>query len=103
MNRIADAIYAWLEGYNFLPERLEGLYEIINHYRDISKHQLALHFYNLALVRLKEKHDIDNYLFLHNDVYKYKLDYEYTIIACYVGINNINDNVVTILNKFKND
>jgi tetratricopeptide (TPR) repeat protein len=99
MNRIADAIYAWLEGYNFLPERLEGLYEIINHYRDTSKHKLALHFYNLALDRLKEKYDIDNYLFLHNDVYKYKLDYEYTIIACYVGINNINDNVVTILNN----
>ena len=98
MNKINDAIITWLNGYDYFPERLEGLFEIINHYRNISKHKLALHFYNLALDRLKEKHDIDSYLFLHNDVYTYKLYYEYTIIACYVGIKNINDQVISILN-----
>jgi tetratricopeptide (TPR) repeat protein len=99
MNKISDAIYTWLEGYDYLPERLEGLYEIIHHYRNISKHKLALHFYELAIKILNEKHNIDNYLFLHNDIYKYKLDYEYTIIACYVDIKNINDKVVSILNR----
>jgi hypothetical protein len=99
LDKIPDAIYSWLEGYNYLPERLEGLYEIIQHYRNISKHKLALHFYELAIKILNEKHNIDDYLFLHNDIYKYKLDNEYTIIACYVGIKNINDQVVSILNK----
>ena len=41
----------------------------------------------------------DFFLFLHNDVYTYKLDYEFTIFAAYVGTNNINDQVVTILNN----
>ena len=102
LNKIADAISCWLEGYNFLPKRIENLYEIIHHYRNISKHRLALTFYEIADKVIKENHNRDNYLFLHNDVYTYKLALEYTIFSSYVGIKNINDQVITVLNNCSN-
>jgi tetratricopeptide (TPR) repeat protein len=93
------AIYSWMNGYDYLPERLEGLYEIINHYRFESKHKLCFNFYQLALNILNKNNNIDGYLFLHKDVYSFQLLYEFTIIALYVGITNINKEVVTILNN----
>lgn len=99
MGNICEAIYAWMNGYDFLPDRLEGLYEIINHYRLISKHKLTHNFYKLALDILNKNHNIDQYLFLHKDIYSYKLYYEYSIIAAYVGVKNINDEIVIILNN----
>jgi tetratricopeptide (TPR) repeat protein len=92
------AIYSWMNGYDYLPERLEGLYEIINHYRNSSKHKLCFNFYQLAQNILKKNDNIDGYLFLHKDVYSFQILYEFTIIALYVGIKNINNEVVTILN-----
>jgi tetratricopeptide (TPR) repeat protein len=101
MGKISDAIIAWMNAYDYLPVRVENLYEIINHYRHTSKSKLAEIFYNIAKESLnKNKHiDKDSFLFLHNDVYTYKLDYEFTIFASYIGINNINDQVVTVLNN----
>jgi tetratricopeptide (TPR) repeat protein len=98
LNKNAEAIIAWLNGYNHFPKRIENLYEISKHYRNISKHRLSEHFYNLANGIIAEKHDIDNYLFLHKDVYDFKLNYEFTIIAAYIGIHNINDKIISILN-----
>ena len=102
LNKIADAISCWLEGYNFLPKRIENLYEIIHHYRNISKQRLALTFYEIADKVIKENHNRDDFLFLHNDVYTYKLALEYTIFSSYVGIKNINDQVITVLNNCSN-
>jgi tetratricopeptide (TPR) repeat protein len=103
MGKIADAIFAWMNAYDFLPSRVENLYEIINHYRNTSKSKLAGLFYNMSkqsLIKNKDKNiDRDSFLFLHNDVYTYKLDYEFTIFAAYIGVNNINDQVVTVLNN----
>jgi tetratricopeptide (TPR) repeat protein len=99
LGKISYAIYNWLAAYDFLPIRIENLYEIVNHYRNTSKSKLAGHFYDMAQVVLKKNEDRDNFLFLHNDVYTYKLEYEFTIFALYIGINNINDQVVKILNK----
>ena len=96
---ISNAITAWMEGYDCLPERLEGLYQIIMHYRIISKHKLALLFYELAIKILQKNNHIDGYLFLHKDVYSYKLYYEYSIIAAWLGIKNINDELIIILNN----
>ena len=94
-----DAITYWMEGYDYYPQRLEGLYEIIKHYRVISKHKLADLFYKKAIEILNLNHNRNSYLFLHNDVYTSKLYYEYTIIALYVGHKNINDEVVKVLNN----
>ena len=101
MGKIADAIFTWMNAYDFLPSRTENLYEIINHYRHISKSKLAEFFYNMAKDSLNKNKNVnrDSYLFLHNDIYTYKLDYEFTIFAAYVGVDNINDQVVTILNN----
>jgi tetratricopeptide (TPR) repeat protein len=99
LDKIAEAINCWLDAYNYLPKRIENLYEIIYHYRIIGKQKLAMVFYEIALKILKEKHNRDEFLFLHNDVYTYKLALEYTIFSCYVGIKNINDQVVTVLNN----
>ena len=99
MGKMNDAICAWMEGYNYYSERIESLYEIIKYYRYISKHKLCAIFYKIAEEILNKKLNRDKYLFLHADVYKYKLYYEYTIFACYLGIQNINNEVVEILNN----
>jgi len=105
LGKISDAIFAWMNAYDFLPVRVESLYQIISHCRYTSKWKLGEIFYNLAKDTLnKNKHiDRDSFLFLHDDIYKYKIDYEFTIFAAYVGINNINDKVVTILNNCVDD
>ena len=103
MNKFSDALYYWLEGYNYLPERLEGIYEIINHYRNISKHKLCKYFYNLALDILNQNHTRDSYLFLHNDIYTYKLYYEYTIFASYINVKNINNEIIKVFNNCNED
>jgi tetratricopeptide (TPR) repeat protein len=96
---IAKAICTWMDGYDYFPDRLEGLCEIITHYRIISKHKIALMFYNLADAVLKKKSNTDGYLFLYKDVYTFKIYYEYTIIASWLGIRNINDELVVYLNN----
>jgi hypothetical protein len=97
-NKIQDALWYIMEGYNYYPDRLEGLYEIMHYYRNNGKNRLALAIYNMCKDYLDVNKNRNDYLFLHNDVYKYKLFYEYTIIAYYVGIKNINNEIVTIMN-----
>ena len=101
LGKMPDAIFSWMNAYDHLPIRVENLYEIISHYRHTSKSKLGGFFYNMAKDSLnKNKHvDKDSFLFLHNDVYTYKLDYEYTIFAAYIGVSNINDQVVIVLNN----
>jgi tetratricopeptide (TPR) repeat protein len=98
-NKFSDALFYWLEGYNYYPERLEGIYEIIKHYRIISKHKLCMLFYKVAEEILNKNENKDSYLFLHNDIYSHKIYHEYTIFASYCGINNINNEIVHILNN----
>ena len=101
MGKINDAISTWLDGFDFYPERLEGLYQLITHYRIISKHNLCGFFYEIGKKILDKKLNRDNYLFLQNDVYSYKLFYEYTIFSAYLGVKIINDEVITIFNNCK--
>lgn len=101
-DRPAEAISHWLDGYNLHPNRVENIYEILKYYRIIGKHKTAKIFYDLAKSimagNLKQNKNIDGFLFLHKDIYTYKIDYEYTLIAAYLGIKNIADNVFHILN-----
>ena len=99
LDKVSDAIYYWMAGYEAYPERLEGLYEIIKHYRIIGKHKLCHLFYEISKKILDKNLNRDNYLFLHKDVYANKLYYEYTIIAAYIGVNNINNEVIQVLNN----
>lgn len=99
LNDMAKAIQYWLDAYNYFPDRLENLYEIVSHYRIIGKQKLAVMFYKVAKETLNRHLKIDDYLFLENCVYTYKLDYEYTIVASYTGVNNIDNEVVSIFNN----
>jgi tetratricopeptide (TPR) repeat protein len=101
MGNLPEAFFYWLEGFQFYNERLEGLYEMIKHYRNDSKHKLCNVFYESAIKILNKKHTREQYLFLQNDVYTHKLYYEYTIFACYLGIKNINNEIILILNNSK--
>ena len=99
LKNIPEYINALLDAYNYLPDRLEALHELISHYRHLGQNKVSKLFYDSAKQILNKNNNIDDYLFLSNDVYKYKLYYEYTIIAGYNNIKNINDEVITILNN----
>jgi tetratricopeptide (TPR) repeat protein len=99
MNKMDDAIKYWMEGYEIYPERLEGLYEVLQHYRLTSKHKLGDMIYQLARKILDLNKNRDQYLFLHNDVYNSRIYYEYTIIACYNGVKDINYEIMKVLNN----
>jgi len=103
LERTEEAICCWLDGYDFYQDRLEGLYEIIKHYRICSKHKLADIYYKIALNILNQNHNRDGYLFLHNDVYTYQIIYEYTIFSNYLGIKNIDNEIIKVFNWCKND
>jgi len=103
LGKMPEAIYTWLEGYNFWQYRLEGIYEIMNYYRNNSKHMLCSEFYKIAKAILDKKDNRDQYLFLHNDVYTYKLHYEYSICAAYTGVSNINNELITIFNNCEDE
>jgi tetratricopeptide (TPR) repeat protein len=98
MNNIKSAIYYWLNAHDLFPERIENLYQIIKHYRESGKQKLAYQFYKMALQELDKNDNRDFYLFLENDVYTYKLYYEYTVIAYYIGIKNIDNEFLKIVN-----
>lgn len=93
-----NAMWYWLEGYNFHPNRLEGLYEALHYCRNTSKHKLGLVIYKMCKEILDKKNNRNDYLFLYDDVYTFLLHYEYSIIAAYCGINNINNEIVEIFN-----
>ena len=95
----AEAFNYWMEGYNYYPDRLEGIYEMIKHYRVVGKYKLAEVFYEIAKKILDKNYNRSGYLFLHNDIYASKIYYEYSILAYYFGITNINDEVVKIFNN----
>jgi tetratricopeptide (TPR) repeat protein len=96
MNRMTEAINSWMNAFEVIPERIENLYEIIQHYRVIGKCKLAMAFYNMAMAQ--NFSNKDDFLFLHNDVYTYKLAYEYTIIASYLNTPQVNDAFVAVFN-----
>jgi glycosyltransferase involved in cell wall biosynthesis len=100
---IEKAIYYWLLGYNFYSDRIENLYSIVCHYRIEGKHKLAKMYYDIAVSILDKKINYSEFLFTEYNIYNYKLYIEYTIIVYYLGIKNINDKVIIILNYCKDE
>lgn len=85
------AIHHWLLGYNLMPNRLENIYELIKHYRETSKHVLAYTFYQLAIRADSMKTPSPPvFLFLENDVYDYKLHYEFSVFGYYHNPDHVN-------------
>jgi tetratricopeptide (TPR) repeat protein len=80
------ALYWWMQAFQFYPDRLENIYEIIRHHRERGDNKLANMFYQAAKPILESKRvkPLDH-LFLKRDVYDYLIDYEYTIFGYYCG------------------
>ena len=82
---IPNALFYWLEAYEYHQDRIENLYEIVIYYRQQAKHKLAYHYYRLAEYHRQQTKRNGDELFVFDDVYEYKLDYEFTIIGHYVA------------------
>ena len=82
LNDWPNALHWWLEGYNYHPERVENMHEIIHHYRVNGKNRLGFGIFNMCADRLKNCANQD-YLFYQRDVYEYKMHYELTIVGYY--------------------
>ena len=87
LNDMPNAVYYWLEAYNYFPDRIENLYEVIQYYRMKSNHKLAYAYYVMADHERNKTTDWDH-LFLQKDVYDYKIDYEMTILGYYCNRDN---------------
>lgn len=83
MGKMADALYYWMQAYNIIPNRLENLYKIVKHYRESGKNELAYMYYRLADTKRATLPKQVDFLFLENDIYDFKLDYEMSIIGYY--------------------
>lgn len=101
LDNMSEAINSWLEGFQYLPRRLEGIYQIIYYYRNQRKYLLAFQFYKMAQTYRNAILNEDDELFLIKDIYKYKLDFEASIIGYYLKIDNagMNNLCLEILNK----
>lgn len=80
------AIAAWMEAFQAYPNRIENLYEIVQHYRVTGKNNLSYWFYMIA-DRMRREHPEREYLFMQKDVYDFKLDYELSILGYYVNLD----------------
>jgi tetratricopeptide (TPR) repeat protein len=87
MGDMPNALNAWLEAYQYFPSRIENLYKIVNYYRCNNKYTLACSFYEIAKQELI-KNTAQDHLFLEKEIYDFKLDYEFTILAYYRNSNN---------------
>ena len=106
MENYDKAIYSWLEAIQVHPERLETIFKIIYHYRITNKPRIAMTFYKTIEEYLKKyitkTTNNSSFLFLENDIYTYKLYYEYIVIAFYNDIKKVENEIVYILSDCKN-
>ena len=73
---------SWIKAWTVRPNRVESLYELIHYYRCNSMWNYCKLYYETASRVVYPTNDV---LFVHKDVYNYKLLYEYTVFGYYVG------------------
>jgi tetratricopeptide (TPR) repeat protein len=83
LGRMAEAYRAWIDAIDVCPERIENLYEIIYDSRLSGKNHTAFYFYEIAKRAMGANPQLD-FLFTQADVYHWKLDFEFTIVAFYI-------------------
>ena len=102
--RIMDSenmLMCWLSAYQALPKRAESLYEIIKWYRYRGKNDICKMIYNTAK---NIPYPTDCSLFLHKDVYDYKLLEEYTIFGWHTYDRNLSSECFKLMKiKPKNE
>ncbi len=87
MGDMVNAVHYWMEAFQYFPQRLENLYEIVSYYRYVGKNHLAYMYCDMALKKLKMNMNPD-YLFLQKSVYDYKLLYEMSVVGYYCNMDN---------------
>jgi len=87
LKNMDSAIAAWLDGYQLYPRRIENLFEIVHYYRNENKPQLAYMFYVFA-DKMRKMYPQRDYLFMHKDIYDFKLDFELSIFGYYCNLDN---------------
>ena len=102
LNQPEKGIYWFLLGFDYFPERIENLYNVIKYYRYANKNKLAYHYCKIALDSIKNLDEIDKYLFVSLDAYVWGLYYEYIIVAFYNGIKHIDNKMVNVFNNCPN-
>ncbi len=90
LNKPMEAVNSWLDALQVCDRRIENLYEIVKYYREQGKNSLAYSFYVMADEIRKKYPANPNFLFLHKDVYDFKLDYELSIVGFYSNYKNYN-------------
>ncbi len=86
----------YVKGYSVLPKRAESLYELIKYHRIKGNHHLCQLYYNTA----KDiPYPADCSLFIHKDIYDYKLLEEYTIFGYYTGHRNLSSEMFELMKK----
>lgn len=95
------AVYWWIEAWMHRKTRAESLYQIIKYYRekDARHAYLAAHFYNIAK---NIPYPSQDQLFIQKAVYDYLLDYEYSILAYYMGWSIDYYRYLNLLGKHEN-
>ena len=85
----------WIKAWTVRPTRVESLYELIHYYRCNSQWNYCKLYYEMAK---KIAYPINDTLFIHKDIYEYKLLYEYSIFAYYIGERNIHNIFTSLMN-----
>lgn len=99
LGQMGDAVNAWLDAYDYCPLRVENIYEIVKYKRENGKNKTAMSFYDLAQGKLAAAStQVNSFLFYEESVTLYKLAYEYTILAGYLGRTDISKEVIAVLN-----
>lgn len=88
LNKPMEAVNSWLDALQVCDRRIENLYEIVKYYREQGKNSIAYNFYVMADEIRKKYPANPNFLFLHKDVYDFKLDYELSIVGFYSNYKN---------------
>ena len=83
LDRMTEAYKSWLDAYELCPNRIENLYEIIYHSRILGKNHTAFQFYEMAKRAMGANPSLD-FLFTQADIYRWKLELEFSIVAYYI-------------------
>lgn len=85
LNDTKEKLYCWIQSINLCPERLEGLFRCIRHFRSQKQYKVAWMYLEMAQRILDYGKWKQCVLFLEMNIYTFQLYEEMSIIAYYVG------------------
>lgn len=80
MKEYDKMVTTFLKGYQFRPERIETIYELVKYYTEIKEFRLADLFYQYV----KDTKIPNDVLFVHHEIYNYSIHYEYGVYSYYI-------------------